>query len=196
MSRARDRLLLFLFVSAVIHITVLYSPWGLPTLSPPAPHTTLEIALEAAPSSPAAATTIVLTGPAPTQPLKPAAKALADTERAYRLERDPTDQAAAAYLSDWIDHAERRSAHLLTQRPPRPQASGQKVVAVHIDRSGRVLAIDGLSGKQQTALAHELRDLIEQAAPYPPIPDAVAPGQNRIVVTRTWALRGLSSAPR
>jgi len=183
-ARVRDRLLMSVLISAVIHLILLLGPLGPGALAPKPPAIDVALALKTTASPPSQATLSLtranqaITSTKPNNP--------AQSQPRY-IDGNTEDAPAARYLRDWIVHAERLGNQAYPDALLRQDITGVVVMAVSVDQKGSVLATQVLRGSDDPRLQQAARNLALAAAPYPSVPAAVLAGHEALVITRAWS---------
>lgn len=179
--RARDRLLMALLLSALVHLLVVFGPLGPAQLSPEHPTIAVTLALQSAASTASAPSLKLVAGGNPARQLN----AASINQRA--IDGTTTHTPAARYLRDWVAHAERHGNAAYPESLQQSKRSGQVVMAVTLATSGAVRQIEIIGGSEHPQLREAARKLVRAAGPYPAVPAAVLSGADSLVVTRTWS---------
>jgi protein TonB len=183
-ARVRDRLIMAILISAVIHLIVILGPLG---PAPPRTETVTThppLALDVQPSHSADAPSLrLLAGPGPGTRAEPA-----DAEPAPRaIDGTEEDAARARYLRDWIVHTETLGNRAYPAELINAGIRGRVVMAITLNADGEVRAARIIGGSDNPVLRRAARSLVEAAAPYPPVPAAVLDDRDTLVITRSWS---------
>lgn len=186
-ARVRDRLIMAILISAVIHLIVIMGPLG---PMPPTPATrTAErpLALNVQPASPADRPMLRLV--AGDGPASESARSSADpAPRAIDGTQD--DDARARYLRDWIVHTETLGNRAYPAELINAGIRGRVVMAITLNAAGEVRGARIIGGSDNPVLRRAARSLVQAAAPYPPVPEAVLEDRDTLVITRSWSFGG------
>ncbi len=179
---ARDRLLMAVFISIILHVIVLFGPLGGMPQTPPVTEEPLALQLQL---EPAAAEELQLFA----ETTEDAANAPSTNTQANQRHIDGTteDGPAARYLRDWIVQAETIGNQNYPQALRQEQISGRVVMAVTLSAAGEVLDTRVIAGSDNPALRAAANTLVRTASPYSPIPDNVLQGRDELVITRAWS---------
>ena len=164
---ARDRLLMALFLSVILHVILIFGPLGGVPRTPVINEEPLTLELR----------------------LEPAAPSDSAQARPNQRHIDGTteDEPAARYLRDWIIQAETIGNQNYPPALERNGLSGQVVMAVTLNARGEVLDTRILAGSENPVLRQAAEELVRAAGPYAAIPSEVLQGQKELVITRTWS---------
>ena len=182
---ARDRLLMAILLSVVVHILVLFGPLGPGSLSKPRMSAEMPLTLELQRSTPQRSQPMrLVTGTAPD-----AWQTIDEPPREHQRHIDGTtrDEPAARYLREWILQAEAVGNQAYPPALIEADIRGRVVMAVTLNADGEILATRMLGDGGQPILEQAARRLVEAAAPFPAIPPAVLQGRDELVITRTWS---------
>lgn len=179
---ARDRLLMAVFISIILHVIVLFGPLGGMPQTPPATVEPLALELQL---EPAAAEELQLFA----ETSEHAANASSPDRQPDQRHIDGTteDGPAARYLRDWVVRAETIGNQNYPQALRREQLSGRVVMAVTLNAAGEVLETRIIAGSENPTLRSAADRLVRAASPYAPIPDDVLQGREQLVITRAWS---------
>ncbi|MEX0386795.1 energy transducer TonB [Spiribacter onubensis] len=182
---ARDRLLMAVLLSMVVHILVLFGPFGPDIASPPRITTEMPLTLELQRSVPQRTQPIGLViGAAPD-----GWRVIDEQPRGHQRHIDGTtrDEPAARYLRDWILRAEAVGNRVYPRALIEADVTGRVIMAVTLNASGEIVATRMLGKGTRPALEQAARRLVEAAAPFPAVPPEVLQGRDELVITRTWS---------
>ena len=182
---ARDRLLMALLISAVVHLLVVFGPLGAGVSGAGRTSVQSPLAVELTPSAPRRSQPLQLvTGAAP------AASQTASTptrpDRRY-IDATTEDDAAARYLRDWIGQAEALGNRHYPAALVEAGVRGEVGMAVTVNAAGEVMATRMLGAAAPARLQRAARRLVHAAAPFPAVPAEVLRGREAIVITRRWS---------
>lgn len=179
---ARDRLLMAVFISIILHVIVLFGPLGGMPQTPPATEEPLALQLQL---EPAAAEELQLFA----ETTDNAANAQsADTQANQRhIDGTTEDGPAARYLRDWIVQAETIGNQNYPQALRREQISGRVVMAVTLNAAGDVTNTRIIAGSENPTLREAADALVRAAGPYAAVPADVLQGRDQLVITRAWS---------
>ena len=180
----RDRLLMAIFVSALVHLIVIFGPVGPGGLSVPRIETRepLEVTVQPASTNQRPALRLI-TGIAPES--WSAASASGPRQRA--VDGTTEDAPTARYLRDWIVHTETLGNRDYPRALIEAGITGRVVVAIALDPDGQVVDTRIVGGSDHPALRNAARSLVQGAAPYPAVPPEVLQGNDELIITRTWS---------
>lgn len=180
----RDRLVMAVLLSALVHLIVIFGPFGPNALSSPRIETRepLELALRTASTSRRSSLRLI-TGAAPESwQAEPTS-----STRQRSVDGTPDDAPTARYLRDWIVHTEtignREYPHELIEAG----ITGRVIMAISLDADGQIVGIRIIGGSNHSALRDAARSLVRDAAPYPAVPPEVLQGNDELIITRTWS---------
>ena len=183
-ARVRDRLIMAILISAVIHLIVILGPLG-PTPRTPAPlPDDRPLALDVQPSRSADAPSLrLMAGDGPPSesapsPADPAPRAIDGIEE---------DAARARYLRDWIVHTETLGNRAYPAELINADIWGRVVMAITLTADGSVREARIVGGSDNPVLRRAAQSLVRAAAPYPPVPDAALQDRDTLVITRSWS---------
>ena len=182
---ARDRLLMAVFLSVVVHLLLVFGPFGPGVLPQTRLATEAPLTLELQRTSPSRQQPLrLITGAAPA-----AWQAIEQAPREDQRHIDGTtqDEPAARYLRDWILQAEAVGNRTYPQALTEAGITGRVVMAVTLNADGEVLRTRMLGEHTEPALERAARSLVRAAAPFPAIPGEVLQGRRELVITRAWS---------
>ncbi len=179
---ARDRVLMAMFLSVIIHVLVLFGPMG---GAPKAPvintePLTLELQLE-----PAAESELRLFAEAAEAADNNASAIMQPNQR--HIDGTTDDGPAARYLRDWIVQAETIGNQNYPEALRQQGLSGRVVMAVTLNAQGEVVETRIMAGSENPALHQAANELVRAAAPYAAVPSEVLQGNDALVITRAWS---------
>lgn len=181
----RDRLLMAVFLSAIVHLIIVLGPLGpLPPGGGFQDEPPLAITLRAA-SDPSPTERRLRVGASDTRITFKRAQEASPTQR--HIDGTTTDSPSARYLQDWIAQAEAVGNARYPAALSEAGSAGQVIMAVTLRADGTVLDTDILQDTGTPALRQAAETLVRQAAPYPPVPEAVLAGRETLVITRAWS---------
>ena len=93
---------------------------------------------------------------------------------------------AAAYMKEWIEQVERVGNLNYPDEARRQGLTGRLIVEVTLFPDGSVDEIRVLQRSDHALLDESAERVVNMAAPYPPVPEEVLDGRDRLVITRTW----------
>jgi protein TonB len=180
----RDRLLMAIFVSALIHLIVIFGPLAPGGLSVPRiePREPLEVTVRPAATDRPPSLRLV-TGTAPDWPSTPSTS----RPRQRAIDGSTEDAPTARYLRDWIVHTETLGNRAYPRELIEAGITGRVIVAITLTADGAVVDTRILGGSAHPALRDAARSLVERAAPYPAVPAEVLQGNDELIITRTWS---------
>ena len=182
---ARDRLLMAVLLSVVVHILLLFGPFGPGIASTPRITPEMPLTLELQRAIPQRSQPMrLVAGAAPD-----AGQAVDEQPREHQRHIDGTtrDEPTARYLRDWILKAEAVGNRAYPRALIEADITGRVVMAVTLNASGGIITTRILGHEAPPALARAARRLVEAAAPFPAVPPAVLQGRDELVITRTWS---------
>lgn len=180
----RDRLLMAVFLSALVHLIVIFGPIGPDALSAPRIETREPLELSVQPASTTQRPVLrLITGAAPES--WPTESVSSRRQRA--IDGTTEDAPTARYLRDWIVHTETLGNRDYPRELIEAGITGRVVVAIALDPDGQVVDTRILGGSDHPALRDAARSLVRGAAPYPAVPPEVLQGNDELVITRTWS---------
>ena len=179
--RARDRFLMALLLSALVHVLIVFGPFGPAQLNPQRTPIALTLALQSPASSASPPTLKLIAGQDQAGPLN------AGLVNQRAIDGTTDDAPAARYLRDWVAHAERQGNAAYPESLQQSKVSGQVVMAVTLAASGAVNQVAIIGGSNHPKLRDAARKLARAAGPYPAIPAAVLGDAKTLVITRTWS---------
>ncbi|RZU99209.1 energy transducer TonB [Spiribacter vilamensis] len=180
----RDRLLMAIFVSALVHLIVIFGPVGPAGLSVPRIETREPLEVTVQPASTTRQPSLrLVTGAARESWPTPSAS----SPRQRAVDGTTEDAPTARYLRDWIVHTETLGNREYPRELIEAGITGRVVVAITLTADGEVVDTRILGGSDHPALQDAARSLVQSAAPYPAVPPEVLQGNDELIVTRTWS---------
>lgn len=181
---ARDRLLMAIFVSALIHLIVIFGPLAPGGLSAPRIETREPLEVTVRPAATTGQPSLrLISGTAADTP----SRASTTRPRQRAVDGTPEDAPTARYLRDWIVHTETLGNRAYPRELIEAGITGRVGVAITLSADGAVVDTRILGGSGQPALHDAARSLVQRAAPYPAVPAEVLQGNDELIITRTWS---------
>lgn len=180
----RDRLLVAIFVSALVHLIVIFGPVGPNGLSVPRIETQEPLEVTVQPASATRQPSLRLVTGAAREPW-PTPSTPSPRQRA--VDGTTEDAPTARYLRDWIVHTETRGNRDYPRELIKSGITGRVVVAITLAADGQVVKTQIVGGSDHPTLRNAARSLVQSAAPYPAVPPEVLQGNDELIVTRTWS---------
>ncbi len=179
---ARDRLLMALFLSLILHVIVLFGPLGGSPQPPATPEEPLALELQL---EPAAAEELQLFADTADQSANTQANKIESHQR--HIDGTTDDGPAARYLRDWIVQAETIGNRQYPEALRRERLSGRVVMAVTLNAAGDVTDTRIIAGSDNPTLRSAADALVRAASPYAAVPEDVLQGRDELVITRAWS---------
>ncbi len=180
-ARARDRLLMALLLSALVHVLIIFGPLGPIQLNPERQPIAVTVALQSPASTTAAPILKVITGQ------NQARRLSAGSVNQRAIDGTTEDTPAARYLREWVAQAERQGNAAYPAWLQQSGLSGQVVMAVTLAANGAVRQVAIIGGTEHAQLREAAHKLARDAGPYPAVPATVLKGADTLVITRTWS---------
>lgn len=126
----------------------------------------------------------------------PEAAEAAEIERRLRQPREPSKRfisartrahEAAEYMEEWVRKVEAVGNLNYPDEARERGLSGRLVLEVTLLPDGEVEEVRVVSGSPHRLLDEAAVRTVELATPFPSVPEEVLDGQERLVITRTWA---------
>ncbi|WP_440996456.1 TonB family protein [Arhodomonas sp. SL1] len=106
-----------------------------------------------------------------------------------RITARTREHAAAEYMRGWIDKVERVGNLNYPAEARQRGLSGRLILEVILRPDGSVVDTRLLEPSPHSLLDAAALRIVDLAAPFAPVPDAVLQGSEQLVITRTWEFR-------